>query len=62
MGTHKNQRSDKLPYKEDEMTVSLAEAKLSMTRRQVVKGRVRVERFLFIDEETVNSVFQISWT
>lgn|GEM_PF-5761844 len=44
------------------MTVSLAEAKLSMTRRQVVKGRVRVERFLFIDEETVNSVFQISWT
>ena len=33
------------------MTVSLAKAKLSMTRLQVVKIQVRVQRFLFIYEE-----------
>jgi hypothetical protein len=57
----KNQHSDRLRYKEDEMSDSLAEAKLRMTRLQVVKSQAKVQRFLFIYEETVNNVFQNCW-
>lgn len=43
------------------MSDSLAEAKLRMTRLQVVKSQAKVQCFLFIYEETVNNVFQNCW-
>lgn len=43
------------------MTVSLAVAKLCIPRLQVVKSQAKVQRFLFIYEETVNNVFQNCW-
>ncbi len=43
------------------MSDSLAEAKLRMTRLHLVKSQAKVQRFLFIYEETVNNVFQNCW-
>lgn len=53
-----NQSSGELPEKNDEVTFSLAEEELQVTREQSVKSRVKVTRSTSVHDETVNMLLR----